>query len=313
MSAPARPHAPGQPAHQHRRHTHAHRAGRGERRLVLVLALTATFMIAEVVGGFLANSLALLADGVHMLADVAALGLSLFALRFARRPANTEKTYGYVRLEILAALLNGSFLLVIAAGIVFEAVRRLSRPEPVQGGLVLAVASAGLVANLVAAALLHRSAGGSLNVRGAYLHILGDLAGSFGAIVAGAVILLTGWWLADPLVSFLVALLVVASSWELLRESVDVLLEAVPAHIDVDEVRAGMLEVPGVQQVHDLHIWTLTSGFLAMSGHAVVQNPADAQRILDQLHERLRDRFAIDHATIQLESPTPVQLRGRSG
>ncbi len=318
MSAPARPparlpeagHEHAGPAHAA---THTHAGGASEGGLVVVLVLTATFMAAELIGGWLANSLALLADGVHMLADVGALALSLFALWFARRPATSEKTFGYVRLEILAALVNGAFLLVIAAWIVWEAFQRFGKPEPVKGGLMLGVAIAGLLANVVSAVMLHRSAGHSLNVRGAYLHVLGDLVGSLGAIVAGVIILATGWWLADPIVSFLVALLVVASSWRLLRESVDVLLEAVPAHIDLDEVRAAIEEVPGIEQVHDLHVWTLNSGFLAMSGHAVVQNPADAPRILDQVHERLRERFAIDHATIQLEAPAPVQLRGRPG
>ena len=316
MSAPARPPARAtEVGREHAGHAHgpAHAARGSERGLVLVLALTAAFMVAELVGGWLANSLALLADGVHMLADVGALALSLFALWFARRPATSEKTFGYVRLEILAALVNGAFLLVIAAWIVWEAIRRLGQPEPVKGGLMLGVAIAGLLANIASAVMLHHSAGNSLNVRGAYLHILGDLVGSIGAIVAGAIILATGWWLADPIVSFLVALLVVASSWRLLRESVDVLLEAVPAHIDLDQVRDAIEEVPGIEQVHDLHVWTLNSGFLAMSGHAIVQNPADAQRILDEVHERLRAVFAIRHATIQLESPAPVQLRGRPG
>jgi cobalt-zinc-cadmium efflux system protein len=320
VSAPARPPArvpevgPERAGHAvSHAHGHAHAGQISEGGLVVVLAITTAFMATELVGGWLANSLALLADGVHMLADVGALALSLFALWFARRPATSEKTFGYVRLEILAALVNGAFLLVIASWIVWEAIQRVGKPEPVKGGLMLGVAIAGMLANIVSAAMLHRSAGHSLNVRGAYLHVLGDLVGSFGAIVAGAIILATGWWLADPIVSFLVALLVVASSWRLLRESVDVLLEAVPAHIDLDQVRAAIEEVPGIEQVHDLHVWTLNSGFLAMSGHAIVQNPADAQRILDQVHERLRDAFAIRHATIQLESPAPVQLRPRPG
>jgi len=320
VSAPARPPArvpevgPERAGHAvSHAHGHAHAGQISEGGLVVVLAITTAFMATELVGGWLANSLALLADGVHMLADVGALALSLFALWFARRPATSEKTFGYVRLEILAALVNGAFLLVIASWIVWEAIQRFGKPEPVKGGLMLGVAIAGMLANIVSAAMLHRSAGHSLNVRGAYLHVLGDLVGSFGAIVAGAIILATGWWLADPIVSFLVALLVVASSWRLLRESVDVLLEAVPAHIDLDQVRAAIEEVPGIEQVHDLHVWTLNSGFLAMSGHAIVQNPADAQRILDQVHERLRDAFAIRHATIQLESPAPVQLRPRPG
>ena len=289
---------------------HAHAADVGERALAAVLALTIAFTLAELVGGWLANSLALLADGAHMLADVAALALSLFALRFARRPATPEKSYGYVRLEILAALLNGALLLVIAVGIVWEAVRRLHRPEPVHAGILIGVASAGLVANIVSAFVLHRSAGESLNVRGAYLHVLGDLLGALGAILAGVIIATTGWLPADPLISFLVALLIVASSWRLLRESVDVLLEAVPRDIDLTQVRAAIAGVAGVTDVHDLHVWTVTSGFLAMSGHAVVRDPADSQRVLDQIHQRMRERFGIRHATIQIKVPPLVELRG---
>ncbi len=302
-------------AHAHAGHGHA--SGRGhahvsalsERALVWVLALTVAFTLAEFIGGLVAHSLALLADAAHMLADVAALALSLFALWFARRPANEEKTYGYVRLEILAALLNGAFLLVIAAGIVWEAVRRLHRPEPVHATILIVVASAGLAANIVSALVLHRSAGESLNVRGAYLHVLGDLLGSLGAIFAGAIIATTGWYPADPLISLLVALLIVASSWRLLRESVDVLLEAVPAHIEVTDVRAAISDVPGVIDVHDLHVWTVTSGFLAMSGHAIIRDPAQSQRTLEEIQHRMRERFGIRHATIQIEVPPLVEIR----
>ncbi len=321
-AAGARPTSPGAEAgpggahaeHAHegghgRGHAHAHASALSERALVGVLALTVAFTLAEFIGGVLANSLALLADAAHMLADVAALALSLFALWFARRPATEEKTYGYVRLEILAALLNGAFLLVIAAYIVWEAVRRLQRPEPVNAPILIGVASAGLAANVVSALVLHRSAGESLNVRGAYLHVLGDLLGALGAVLAGIIIAATGWFPADPLISFLVAALIVASSWRLLRESVDVLLEAVPAHIDVTEVRVAIAEVPGVTDVHDLHVWTVTSGFFAMSGHAIVRDPAESQRVLEEIHHRMRERFGIRHATIQIEVPPLVELR----
>ncbi len=308
--APARHDHGHEGAHTHdRRHTHAHANALSERALVWVLALTVAFTLAEFVGGLLANSLALLADAAHMLADVASLALSLFALWFARRPATEEKTYGYVRLEILAALLNGAFLLVIAAYIVWEAVRRLQRPEPVNAPILIGVASAGLAANVVSALVLHRSAGESLNVRGAYLHVLGDLLGSFGAILAGVIIAATSWFPADPLISFVVAALIVVSSWRLLRESVDVLLEAVPPHIDVTEVRAAISDVPGVTDVHDLHVWTVTSGFLAMSGHAIVRDPAESQRVLEEIHRRMREHFGIRHATIQIEVPPLVELR----
>lgn len=303
-------HGSGQPESRHRVNAHARaRREQGRRDLVRVLALTVAFTIAELVGGWVSNSLALLADAAHMLADVASVALSLFALTVARRPATLDKTFGYARLEILAALLNGAFLLVIAAGIVWEGVRRLGHPEAVRSGIMITVAAAGLLANVVAALLLHRSAGESLNVRGAYVHVLGDLLGSAGAIAAGLIIAATGWLAADPIISFFVAGLIVLSSWKLLREAVDVLLEAVPAHIDVAELRHAIEQIPGVHDVHDLHVWTVTSGFLAMSGHAVIHEPARSQRILDQIHACIRERFHIEHATIQLECRPPVQLR----
>jgi cobalt-zinc-cadmium efflux system protein len=292
-------------------HEHDHLRSAGRRSLILVLGLTATFMAAEVVGGLLANSLALLADAAHMLADVAAVGLSLFALWFAQRPATPEKTYGYLRLEILAALVNGAALIVIALGIFYGAYQRLRSPEPVEGGLMLGVAVVGLAVNVAAAWLLHRSAGENLNVRGAYLHVLGDLLGSVGAIVAALVILATGWVAVDPLISVLIGLLILVSSWKLVRESVDVLLEAVPSHIDLNEVRRAIDEIPGVDEVHDLHVWTVTSGFLAMSGHAVVRDPAQYQRVLAEIHDRMHDEFGIRHVTVQLEPRTLYTIEGQ--
>ncbi len=310
--APAKPHRPhGSHAEAERHEDHSHASHLGQRGLAIVLVVTAAFMVAEFVGGWLANSLALVADAAHMLADVGSLALSLFALWFARRPATSGKTYGYVRLEILAAVVNGTLLLVLSGYVIWEAVRRLGHPEPVHSGLMLAVAAAGLVANVVSAVVLHRQAGESLNVRGAYLHVLGDLLGSVGAIAAALVILATGWYPADPIISFLVSGLIIFSSWHLLRESVDVLLEAVPPHIDLDHVREALHEIPGVEGVHDLHVWTLTSGFLAMSGHAVVPDPRNNQRVLDEAHQRMRERFGIQHSTIQIEWPAPVKLRGR--
>lgn len=273
----------------------------GHRRLAFVLALTAMVMVAEFVGGLAANSLALLADAAHMLTDVGALGLSLFALWFARRPATQEKTFGYLRLEILAALVNGAALIVLAVFIFLEAYGRFRSPEQVRPGLMIGVASAGLVLNVVAAFALHGSAGRSLNVRGAYLHVLGDLLGSLGAVVAAVVILLTGWTRADPLISVLVGLLILFSSWKLLRESVDVLLEAVPSHIELAAVQDAILGIPSVAEVHDLHVWTVTSGFLAMSGHAVVRDPDRHDAVLHEIYCRMHDRFGIDHVTVQLE------------
>ncbi len=291
----------GTPAHAGHTHGHARAMGAGKRALSWVLALTGVFLVAEVIGGIAAHSLALLADAGHMLTDVGALGLSLFALWFAQRPATPEKTYGYLRLEILAALLNGATLIVISAVIFYEAYHRLSTPEPVNGGLMLAVAVAGLVVNIVAAVLLQRGAGHSLNIRGAYLHVVGDLLGSLGAIAAAIIILTTGWTPADPLISVLVGLLILFSSWKLVRESVDVLLESVPSHIDLAEVRGVLDGIPGVEDVHDLHVWTVTSGVLAMSGHAVVSQPGDHQDALDEIHQRMEERFGIRHVTFQLE------------
>jgi cobalt-zinc-cadmium efflux system protein len=286
----------------HHDHSHQHDYRElGRRRLLMVLALTASFMVVEFVGGWISNSLALMADAGHMLSDAAALGLSIFALWFSKRPATSTRTYGYMRIEILAALVNGATLIAIAAAILWQAYERFRVPEPVEGQLMMVVAGAGLLVNIVAAFLLHSSSGHSLNVRGAYLHVLGDLLGSVGALVAAAIILTTGWLLADPVISVIVALLILASSWRLVRESVDVLLEAVPAHIDMSEVHAVLMRIPGVDTVHDLHVWTLTSGFLAMSGHCVIRDPTKHRETIDAVHEAMHTKFGISHVTVQIE------------
>ena len=273
-----------------------------------VLVITALFMLAEVVGGVVANSLALLADAGHMLTDVAAIGLALFVARIARRPATPEKTFGYLRLEILAALVNGTALFVIAGGIVWEAVRRIGQPPEVQPGIMFAVATAGLIANVVAMRILHEGRRHSLNVRGAYLHIISDLLGSIGAILAGAVIFLTGWNVVDAVVSIVIALLILFSAWRLVRESVDVLLEGTPAHISLDDVLAEISGIPGVSNVHDLHVWTVTSGVIAMSGHVVVDDPGLNQQVLEAAQARL-EAFGIGHVTMQIEQqPTCGEL-----
>jgi cobalt-zinc-cadmium efflux system protein len=294
-------HGHAQHGHDHDHHHHAHDVSK--KRLTLVLSITAVFMVVELVGGLIANSLALIADAAHMLTDVGALGLSLFVLWFSRRPARPERTYGYLRLEILAALINGVTLVVIALAIFWQAYQRLLRPEPVEGPLMLAVSIAGLIVNIIAARLLHSSAGHNLNLRGAYLHVIGDLIGSAGAILAAILIITTNLIIADPIISIIVGLLVLYSSWKLVRESVDVLLESVPAHIDLMAVRKTIDEIPGVDQVHDLHVWTVTSGLICMSGHAVVQNPDQNQRVLQQIHSAMRDKFGISHITVQLERP----------
>jgi cobalt-zinc-cadmium efflux system protein len=293
--------------HHHHGHSHDHGAIRpGEtdadqtRRLRVALLITFVILLAEVVGGILANSLALLADAGHMLTDVAALGLSLFVSWFSRRPETPKRTYGYLRLEILAAFLNGATLLLISALIIWEAVGRLRQPEPVGGSLMLVVALIGLAANIISAWTLHPASEGSLNVRGAYLHVLGDLLGSVGTVAAAVIIRLTGWLPADPIASVLVTLLIIRGAWALVRESVDVLLESTPAHISLGSVRSQLEAIPGIESVHDLHVWTVTSGVIAMSAHAIVREPERHQHVLEHIHDAMR-LFGIQHVTIQLE------------
>jgi cobalt-zinc-cadmium efflux system protein len=280
-----------------------HRApGRGEsaRRLSWVLGLTALVMCAEAAGGLVAHSLALLADAGHMLADVAAIALALFAARMARRPATPERTFGYLRIEILAALANGAVLFAIVVGIAIEAVSRLRHPAPVNAPVLLGIATLGLGANVVAARILHHGHQHSLNQRAVFLHVVGDLLGSLAAVVAGGLILATRWTPADPILSLAISLLVLVSAGRLVRESVDVLLETAPAHIPLAAVHERLASVPGVSSVHDLHVWTVTSGVVAMSGHLVVRDPGDHQRVLEQVQDRMGE-FGIGHVTVQVE------------
>ena len=285
-------------AHHHHQH-----GGRGanRKRLSITLALVAIYMVAEVIGGFLTNSLALLADAGHMLSDVAALGLALFATSFARRPATARMSYGYYRTEILAALVNGATLIAISLYIFVEAYRRFREPPEVQGALMMGIAVGGLTVNLVGLWILNDGKGESLNVRGAWLHVLTDALGSVGAIVGGALIWLFGWNWADPLVSVLIGILVIFSSWALLKESVAVLMEGVPGNVDVDEVRSAMASVPGVRAVHDLHVWSITSGLVALSSHVLVSEGESWNGLLSSLRRTLHDRFGIEHTTLQLE------------
>lgn len=270
------------------------------RRLALALGITATVMVAEAVGGWLAGSLALLADAGHMLADAAALGLALFVARVAQRPATPERSFGLLRLEILAALVNGALLIAIAIGIGVEAWHRLKAPPPVDGPLLLGIAGVGLVANLVSLRILHQGHKHSLNQRGAYLHVLGDLLGSVGALAAGGIVVATEWVVADPLISVLITLLVLGSAWRLIKESTDILMEATPNHIALGDVHDRIASVPGVDSVHDLHVWTVTSGVVAMSGHLVVRNPTDNQPVLEAVQDRMR-ALGIHHVTVQME------------
>ena len=270
------------------------------RRLTLALVITAVVMLVELIGGWFAGSLALLADAAHMLADVAALGLALIAAWIAQRPATPERSFGFMRLEILAALVNGAVLFAIAIGIGVEAWQRLRVPQLVNAPLLIAVAAVGFIANLAATVVLHRGHEHSLNQRGAYLHVLGDLLGSVGALIAGVVVLASGWVVADPIISVLIGGLVLVSAWRLVKESTDVLLEAAPRHIALSDVHDRIVSVPGVESVHDLHLWTVTSGVVAMSGHLVVKNPSENQPVLEEVQERMQ-ALGINHVTVQLE------------
>jgi cobalt-zinc-cadmium efflux system protein len=248
----------------------------------------------------MAHSLALLADAAHMLLDVGALGLSLFAAWIATKPASQHQTFGYVRVEILAALVNGALLLAVTAGIVWEAIQRLAHPEPVLPGIMFWVGLMGFTANLASAAVLHASRGESLNMRGAYLHVLSDLFGSFAAMAAALIIRFTGWTPADPALSILLSVLLVVSGWRLLWQAVLVLLEAAPGHVDMGALEAAVSAVPDVERVHDIHVWTVSSGFVAMSAHAVVRDAARSQGALAEITRRVKD-FGIRHVTVQLE------------
>jgi cobalt-zinc-cadmium efflux system protein len=269
-------------------------------RLGGVLALTVTFMLVEAIGGWLSGSLALLADAGHMLTDAGALSFSLLSAWIALRPANAKKTYGYRRWEILAALVNGAALFGIAAWIILEALQRIHHPQPIRAQLFLIVAAGGLLVNIISLLILHGSREGSLNARGAYLHVLGDALGSVGALAAAGVILVTGWTLADPIISIALALLILIGAWRLLRESTDILLEGVPGHVSMAEVQRRMLDVVGVSGVHDLHVWTVTSGMVAMSGHAIVPQLDDHPEVLDRIRSEMA-LLGIAHVTIQLE------------
>ena len=267
------------------------------------MALTVVYMLAEAIGGFVTNSLALLSDAGHMLADVASLGLALLALWFAARPITPKKTYGYYRMEILAALANGVALILISLLIAYEAVHRLHQPEQVKGFELLLIAGGGLVVNALSAWLLHGAAEENLNMRGAFLHIIGDALGSVGAVIAGLLIWRWGWTMADPIISFVICALIVFSSWHLIHESVNILLEGTPPHINVPSVVEAMHTVKGVADVHELHIWTISSGKEALSAHVTLEPGAAHRATLEALQEALRAHFNITHVTIQIELP----------
>lgn len=288
--------------HGHSHHGHVHGGAGNRQGLAVALCITGGIMVLEFAGGLLTNSLALLSDSGHMLSDTAAIALSLLAFWFAAKPATAANTYGYHRFEILAALFNALTLFVIAGMIAVEAFHRLNDPPEVAGLPMMAIAAVGLLANLLSAwALMRKGDMNNLNVRSAYLHILGDALGSVGAIVAALLVTLFSWNWADPIVSVLVALLILRSAWGILKSVIHILMEGTPEGIDSEKVRQALLSVDGVRDIHDLHIWTITSGIPAMSGHLLVQENIDCQQILREALAKLESQFGLTHATLQIE------------
>lgn len=285
-------------------HDHSHgRSNPGTRRaMVLAFLLTAGFMAAELVGGILANSLALIADAGHMVSDAAALGLGLFAMWIAARPHTERRTFGFHRAEILAALVNGSLLVGIALFITYQAIGRLRDVQDVASGPVLVIAALGLVVNLFALHILGGHSHGNLNVRGAFLHVISDALGSIGVLISGVVIRFTGWMPIDAVVSLFIATLILVSGWRLVRETISVLLESSPRHLDTDALRRDLTAIEGVRDVHDLHVWTVTSGFVSLSAHAEVESSDIADEVLRNATVLLRERYGIRHVTIQPET-----------
>ena len=279
--------------------------GRHRRRLATVLAITAAVFVVEIIGGLLSGSLALLADAAHMLTDSTGLVIALLGASLATRAANARRTFGLQRAEVLAALANALLLVGVSVWVVIQAVERFREPETIETTLMLGVAVLGAVANLAGLLILRRGQSESLNVRGAYLEVLGDLAGSVAVIVAAILIMVTGWTRFDALASLVIFLLIVPRAWSLLRDVVDVLLEATPRGVDLDEVRRHITEVPGVVDVHDLHAWTITSGVPVLSAHVVVDDACIEQgqtgQVLDRLGECLHGHFDVEHCTFQLE------------
>lgn len=286
-------------------HSHHHvpsASQRNKHRLQAVLGLTSLFLVAEVVGGFLSGSLALLADAGHMLTDVAGLALALLALSFAERPATPERTYGYYRVEILAALLNAVFLIGVSVFIFLEAWERFRTPPPVSTGLMLGVAVVGLAINVIGVLILHRGSGESLNLKAAYYEVFSDMLASLAVIVAAIVMRFTGWYWVDPLLSAGIGLVILPRTLSLLKEAVGVLLEGTPADINLAALREAIGQLPGVAGVHDLHVWTLTSGVHAMSVHTVLHQGAGHQDVLGEVHRCVTKGFRIAHVTVQVEA-----------
>jgi cobalt-zinc-cadmium efflux system protein len=278
------------------------------KRLAIAFALTLGFMAAEVIGGLVTGSLALLADAAHMLTDAGGLALALLAIRFASKPATPERTYGYLRSEILAALLNAVVLLMLTVYILWEAYKRFQAPPEILSGPMLIVACIGLVVNFISMRLLAGGSSESLNVQGAYFEVLSDMLGSLGVILAALVVMTTGWTLADPLIGAGIGFFIVPRTVSLLRQAVHILMEGTPARVDVRLLEQALIGIPGVVAVHDLHVWTITSGLDAMSGHLVLSDLQASGAVLQAAQSLLKDRFKIDHTTIQLEDAA-AQLR----
>lgn len=292
--------------------SHIARLPADRRRLYLVLAIAVGYFALELVAGWLTNSLALFSDAIHMLTDIAAICLSLLTLWISARPANQGKTFGYLRAEILGALLNGLFLWLLVAFIWIEAFERLRHPEHVHGLGVMAVAVVGIIVNSLAAWITAESSADGegargMAVRAVFVHVISDLIGSLGVLVAGGLIYFTGTWQADPAVSILIGALVLYSSWGLVREGVDILMESVPGHIDLERLRDDLLSVDGAEEVHDLHVWCLTSHQFALAAHCVVRADIDQDLVLHQMSEMLRANFNIHHMTVQLERDSRLE------
>ena len=289
--------------------THVHSAAHaGAGRLTVVLALTASYTLVEIVVGLRSGSLALIADAGHMLTDVAGVSMALIAIKFAARPATSEKTYGYFRLEIFAAIGNSLLLFGIAGFVLYEAFGRFSDPPDVGGLPVLGVAAVGLLINLISAALLFQGQKTSLNLRGAFLEVVSDLAGSLAVVIAGVVLLISTFNLIDPIVSVLISVFILPRTWKLVSEALHVLLEGVPRHLNIAHIEEHILETHGVTAVHDLHVWCLTSGMDVISAHVVIGEDANSREVLNELSICLADHFDIEHSTFQIEQPDRSQL-----
>jgi len=290
--------------HHHHGHAHDHVREGNKKGLIIALIITTGIMLLEFFGGLFTNSLALLSDSGHMLSDASSLALSLFAFWFATRPASPNKTYGFYRFEILAALFNGVTLFIIAGFIVWEAYGRFFEPPTVASGSMMIIAAVGLLANLISAWALMRKGDvkNNVNLRSAYLHILGDALGSIGAMLAGLVMLIFGWYIADPIISVLVSLLILRGAWGIITHSVHILMEGTPVTIDQEEVKRTLEEIEGVRDVHDLHIWTITSGLDSLTCHLLIEDGKDAQVILQQAIHKIEEKFKIKHTTIQVET-----------